>query len=62
MMHKQVFGIGVTSLGWMAGLAGVMVSEKAVPGEQRLSPLVGVVLLLLALLWVVHPSWLVIDV
>jgi predicted metal-binding membrane protein len=42
----------------MAVLAGVMVIEKAVPGGQRLSPLLGATLLGLAALWLVHPNWL----
>ena len=54
-----MFGIGVTSLAWMAALAGVMVIEKAVPGGHRLSPFFGVALLLLAVLWLMHPAWLV---
>jgi predicted metal-binding membrane protein len=52
-----MFGIGVGSLAWMAALAGVMVLEKTVPGGQRLSPIVGVALVLLAAVWVVHPIW-----
>jgi predicted metal-binding membrane protein len=54
-----MFGIGVGSLVWMAVLAGVMVVEKAVPGGQRLSPIIGVVLVLLAAMWLIHPAWLV---
>jgi predicted metal-binding membrane protein len=57
-----MFGIGVGSLVWMAGLAGVMVIEKAVPGGKRLSPVLGVVLLLAAALWLVHPAWLLAEV
>jgi len=53
-----MFGLGVGSLVWMAALAGVMVIEKTVPGGQRLSPFIGVALLLLAVLWLVHPTWL----
>ena len=53
-----LFGIGVGSIVWMAVLTGVMVVEKTYPGGQRLSPLLGIVLLLLAALWLVHPTWL----
>jgi predicted metal-binding membrane protein len=54
-----MFGVGMSSLVWMAVLTGVMVVEKEVPGGQRLSPVIGVALLLLAVLWLMHPSWLV---
>jgi predicted metal-binding membrane protein len=57
-----MFGIGVGSLPWMAALAGVMVVEKAVPGGQRLSPMLGAALLLLAALWLAHPVWLLAGV
>jgi predicted metal-binding membrane protein len=53
-----MFGVGVGSIVWMAVLTGVMVIEKTYPGGQRLSPLLGMVLLLLAALWLVHPAWL----
>ncbi len=53
-----MFGIGVNSLLSMALLTGVMVIEKAYPGGQRLSPLIGIVLLGLAALWLAHPAWL----
>jgi predicted metal-binding membrane protein len=43
---------------WMASLTGIMVVEKTYPGGQRLSHLLGVVLLLLAVLWLAHPAWL----
>jgi predicted metal-binding membrane protein len=54
-----MFGVGVGSLGWMAGLAGVMVIEKAIPGGRRIGPFVGVALLVLAVIWCLHPAWLV---
>ena len=54
-----MFGLGVESLVSMALLTGVMVMEKTLPGGQRLSPFVGVALLLLAVLWLMHPAWLV---
>jgi predicted metal-binding membrane protein len=53
-----MFGLGVGSLVSMALLTGVMVVEKTFPGGRRLSPVIGIVLLLLAALWFVHPSWL----
>jgi predicted metal-binding membrane protein len=53
-----MFGLGVGSLVWMAMLAGVLVVEKTFPGGQRLRPVIGTVLLLLAVLWFVHPTWL----
>jgi predicted metal-binding membrane protein len=54
-----MFGVGVGSLAWMAVLAGVMVLEKTVPGGQRLSPIIGVVLVLLAAVWMIYPTGLV---
>ncbi len=53
-----MFSVGVGSILWMAVLTGVMVIEKTYPGGQRLSFLFGIVLLLLAVLWLVHPAWL----
>ncbi len=53
-----MFGVGMGSLVWMAVLTGVMLAEKTFPGGQRLSPVLGLVLLLLAALWLVHPAWL----
>jgi predicted metal-binding membrane protein len=53
-----MFGIGVGSVVWMAALAGVMVIEKVLPGGQRISPLIGVLLFGLAVVWFMHPSWL----
>jgi predicted metal-binding membrane protein len=50
-----MFGVGVGSLAWMAALAGVMVVEKTIPGGQRLSPIVGIVLVLLAAVWLIQP-------
>jgi len=34
------------------------VIEKTVPGGKRLSPLIGIILLLLGVLWLAHPIWL----
>jgi predicted metal-binding membrane protein len=53
-----MFGIGVGSLVTMALLTSVMVVEKTYPGGQRLSPVIGIVLLGLAVLWLAHPAWL----
>ena len=53
-----MFGLGVGSLVSMALLTGVIVVEKTYPGGQRLSPVIGVALLGLAVLWPVHPTWL----
>lgn len=53
-----MFGIGVSSLLSMALLTGVMVIEKTYPGGQRLSPVIGIILLGLSALWLVHPGWL----
>jgi predicted metal-binding membrane protein len=53
-----MFGLGVGSLVSMAVLTGVMVIEKTSPGGQRLSPLIGIILLGLSALWLAHPAWL----
>jgi predicted metal-binding membrane protein len=53
-----MFGLGVGSLVSMAVLTGVVVVEKTFPGGRRLSPVIGIALLLLALLWLAHPTWL----
>jgi predicted metal-binding membrane protein len=53
-----MFGLGVGSLVSMALLTGVMVVEKTFPAGRRLSPVIGIVLLLLAAVWLVHPVWL----
>ena len=53
-----MFGVGVGSIVWMAVLTGLMVVEKTYPGGQRLSPWLGIGLMLLAVLWLVHPAWL----
>jgi len=53
-----MFGVGVGNLAGMAALTGAMVIEKTMPGGKRLSPLIGIILLLLGLLWLVHPVWL----
>ncbi len=53
-----MFGLGVGSLVSMALLTGVMVVEKTFPGGRRLSPVIGVALLGLAVVWLLHPTWL----
>ncbi len=53
-----MFGVGVGNLAGMAALTGAMVIEKAVHGGKRLSPVIGVMLLLFGLLWLAHPAWL----
>ena len=53
-----MFGLGVGSLVSMALLTEVMVVEKTFPRGRRLSPVIGVALLGLAVLWLVHPAWL----
>ena len=53
-----MFGLGVGSLLSMAVLTGVMVIEKTYPGGQRLSPVIGIILLGLSALWLAHPAWL----
>src|SRR6266699_2390487 len=53
-----MFGVGVGNLAGMAVLTGVMVIEKAMPGGKRRSPLIGIALLLLGIVWLVHPLWL----
>jgi hypothetical protein len=42
----------------MLALTGVMVTEKAVPHMRWLTPVVGIVLLALAIVWWAHPVWL----
>ncbi len=53
-----MFGLGVGSLVWMAIVTGVMVVEKTYPGGERLRPVLGGALFLLAILWFAHPAWL----
>src|SRR6266704_1639013 len=45
-------------LGFCWALMLVMLIEKAMPGGKRLSPLIGIALLLLGIVWLVHPLWL----
>jgi len=53
-----MFGLGVGSLLWLAVLTGVMVMGKTFSGRERLSPVIGIVLLGLSTLWLAHPVWL----
>jgi predicted metal-binding membrane protein len=53
-----MFGLGVGSLVSMAAVTGVMVVEKTSPGGQRLSPVIGIILLGLSAFWLAHPAWL----
>ena len=46
-----MFGVGVGSLAWMLVLAGVMVIEKATPRGKLFSPVIGIAMLVLAVLW-----------
>ncbi|HEY7342357.1 MAG TPA: DUF2182 domain-containing protein [Ktedonobacterales bacterium] len=57
-----MFGIGVGNLGWMGALTVMMASEAALPDvrhSRHIRLAIGVVLLLLAGLWLAHPAWLV---
>lgn len=54
-----MFGIGAGGLGWMAALTGAMLIEGVFPGGQQTRMALGIVLLLLAVLWLLHPAWLV---
>lgn len=54
-----MFGIGSGGLGWMAGLTCVMLGEMVASDSKRIVRTVGIVLLLLAGLWLLHPAWLV---
>jgi predicted metal-binding membrane protein len=51
-----MFGVGVGALAVMGLLAGVMLVEKVAPGGHRLGPPIGVALLLLSMLWAIHPA------
>jgi len=53
-----MFGVGVGSLAGMLALTGAMVIEKTMPGGKRLSPFIGIILILLGILWFAHPYWL----
>lgn len=51
-----MFGLGVGNLAVMALLAGVMVLEKTTPMGRRVGPVIGIALLLLSVLWLIHPA------
>ena len=51
-----MFGVGVGALAVMGLLAGVMLVEKTAPGGNRLGPAIGVGLLLLSVVWALHPA------
>jgi len=53
-----MFAAGVAQLWWMAALTAVMVYEKVGRNGARLTPFIGVGLLLLAALVLIHPAWL----
>jgi predicted metal-binding membrane protein len=53
-----MFAAGVANLVWMAALTAVMVYEKVGRAGRRLTPVVGVVLLVWGVLVVAHPAWL----
>jgi predicted metal-binding membrane protein len=53
-----MFGLGVGSLVWMAGLAGVMLLERTALRGHQLVRAVGVVLVLWGLLVLWQPAWL----
>lgn len=57
-----MFGVGVGSLVWMAVLTGIMLVEKNAPAGRWLSPVVGVAALLLAALWIAHPTDLLLTI
>jgi predicted metal-binding membrane protein len=53
-----MFGLGVGNVGWMGGLAGVMLVEKSVHRRHCAAPLVGAVLVTWGALVLAHPTWL----
>ena len=53
-----MFAAGVSNLVWMAALTAVMVYEKVGRAGRRLTPVVGVVLLVWGVLVLAHPAWL----
>jgi predicted metal-binding membrane protein len=53
-----MFGVGVRGLLWMVALTVVVLVEKGVPGGYRLRPMIGAGFLLLAIVWIVAPTWL----
>jgi predicted metal-binding membrane protein len=53
-----MFAAGVANLVWMAALTAVMVYEKVGRAGRRLTPVVGVVLVVWGVLVLAHPAWL----
>ena len=53
-----MFAAGAANLAWMAGLAAVMVYEKVGRAGARVTPYVGVALLVWAAVVLAHPGWL----
>jgi predicted metal-binding membrane protein len=53
-----MFAAGVANLAWMAALTGIMLYEKAAPGGDRLTPVVGAALLVWGTVVLLHPAWL----
>jgi predicted metal-binding membrane protein len=53
-----MFAVGMANLAWMAVLAAVMAYEKTGRHGRRLTPVVGVALLTLAVVVLVQPGWL----
>jgi predicted metal-binding membrane protein len=51
-----MFGLGVGGLLWMAALAGVMWLEQVATDGKGVTTCVAIALLLLAVVWVVHPT------
>lgn len=54
-----MFGVGISSLAWMAALTGVMLIEKTTRWGRRLVPVVGAVLILWGGTLIVLEGWLV---
>jgi predicted metal-binding membrane protein len=53
-----MFAAGVANLAWMAGLSGVMLYEKVAPHGRRLTPIVGLALLVWGTTMILHAPWL----
>jgi len=51
-----MFAAGVANLAWMAGLGGVMLYEKAAPRGQRLTPIIGGILVVWGTVMILHPT------
>jgi predicted metal-binding membrane protein len=53
-----MFAAGIANLVWMAALTAVMVYEKVGREGRRLTPAIGIVLLVWGVLVLAHPAWL----